>query len=95
MNRLDRQILKAQEKLRELNRQKLEAKKAEQQNREPAKRGRKPISNETVKQIEAEAYLKPLPDVAFKFNVSLSTLYNHGITREVLNAKANLEKVAA
>lgn len=93
MTRLDKKILKAQETVRELKRQKLEAQKAEQSKKEPAKRGRKQIPEKKLKEIEAEAYLNPLPFVAFKFNVSLSTLYNHGITREALNAKANLEKV--
>lgn len=90
MNRLDRQIQRTQEKVRELKRQQLEAKKLEREKREAKKRGRKPISEDLLKEIENFAYENPLPYTAFKFGVCLRTLYNYGITREALDEKTSV-----
>lgn len=55
--------------------------------RKVARPGRPRISKELLEEAEFLAYTNPIPHVALKLNIALSTLYDHGITRKNLNAK--------
>lgn len=90
---LDKQIECKQRKLSELLRTRRELKIAEiRKNKKPMTRGRPRVSeNLLIKAVEL-AKTKPLPFVALKLDVSLSTLGRYGICRKILNGEAPMKR---
>lgn len=90
MTRIQRQIEKKQEEIRELRRKQAEAKLQKQKAKVSKPKGRPAVSQELLQKAELLAYDNPLPLVAFKLSISLKTLYNYGISRQALNNKIGL-----
>ena len=86
MKRLEAQIAKTQNKLCKLRE---EQKRRQAQNAKrckPArKRGRPPIDENVLIRAVKLAETRTLPHVAMKLGISLTTLYNKGIKRYVLD----------
>ena len=89
MTRAEKQLIKARKEYKlALEKAKQEREAKAKAKKTPKKRGRKPISAELLNDIEKAAYKMPLTDVVLKFDVSLRSLYNHGISRRALIEKA-------
>jgi hypothetical protein len=88
MSKWKRKIEKLQSEIIAARQQRDEEKRrAERVVKKTIRMGRPTISEELLKKAELLAYDHPLPWVAFKLEIALSTLYKHGITRKAINAK--------
>ena len=86
MNDLDEEIAFWKERLKDLQRQKAKLKKPKPDKpRKP--RGRPRIDGNIIAKAKELGQKMPLPTVALRLDVSLSTLYRNGIKREILNAE--------
>jgi hypothetical protein len=81
IEKLQSEIIEARKKLDDETREKRTIKRAVK------KTGRPPIPKQKLEEAELLAYQHPIPWVAFKLDIGLRTLYNHGITRKNLEAK--------
>jgi hypothetical protein len=87
MTRIEKQILTKEKEIAALRRQQQQIKSQQQASKPKLKPGRKPLNADLLQRIKLEALTKPLPAVALKYDVSLRSLYNHGIKRKVLDAE--------
>ncbi len=99
MTKLERQILKKQQELKELRIKRAEEKRLEAiKRRGKAKpKGRPRISKERLLEAKLLALDNPLTWVAFKMDIGLKSLYNYGISRKQLNREienCNLSEIS-
>lgn len=89
MSDIDAQILVIREKIRQLKKQKAEAKRVEaRKHRQPARKpGRKPMKPEIINRARELARTNPITTVAFRLGINAKTLYRYGISRRALNAE--------
>lgn len=83
---LDEQIKDAERALKELRRQKREDEKSEARKNRKS-RGRKPINNDLIERARKMAETKTIFDTALSLGISLSTLYNKGVSRKAIDAE--------
>ena len=91
MDRIQKQILKSQNKIAQLKAKQRDRdlKKKKIKSKTPGKSGRPAIDDELILRAIKLAEDKPLTDVALRLGVSLRTLYNKGISRRMLEAKTS------
>lgn len=84
MTRIERQIQKRIDELKEL-RQKAKEQKQLKKVKSTKPKGRPKVETQKLQEAKLLALDNPLTWVSFKLNISLSTLYRNGISREALN----------
>lgn len=90
MDKIQRQIDKRLEEIRELRRKQEQAKAENKKSKIAKPKGRPGLKKEIILKAKLLALSNPLPLVALKLNISLKTLYNYGISREALNKEIGL-----
>lgn len=93
MTRIEAQILKSQKriaKIRERER-KLKALRVKKQKVSARRRGRPKLDSKLLEQVRESAKTKYLSDVALKYDISVQSLYNYGISRSALTAETALK----
>lgn len=93
LERLEIKLELTRQRVREENKKKAELKliAAQKKKEMPRRRtGRPPLKPEIIERARELGETKPLPDVALKLGISLTSLYNHGISRNEIN-KEKLE----
>ena len=90
MDKIQKQILKSQKKIAQLKQRQreMDLRKKKTKSKTPGKSGRPAIDDTLILRAIKLAEDKPLTDVALRLGVSLRTLYNKGISRRMLEAKA-------
>jgi hypothetical protein len=88
-DKLEERILQAKTTLKNLKQQRREEERAIRAARPKRKPGRKPISPVILNRALKLAKKMSLPEVAFRCDVALKTLYNYGISRKAINESKN------
>ena len=90
MTRIEAQILKSQKRIAKIRarERKLKALRVKKQKVSARRRGRPKLDGKLLEKVRESAKTKSFSDVALKYDVSVQSLYNYGISRSALNAEA-------
>lgn len=96
MTRIEAQILKSQKriaKIRERER-KLKAHRVKKQKVSARRRSRPKLDGKLLEKVRESAKTKSLSDAALKYDISVQSLYNYGISRSALTAETVFKRLS-